>query len=472
MANVRFLLFGTGDYYERYKKWFRQEDILALLDNSPAKKNCMIDGIRVMSPEDGIKLPFDVIVILSFYVKAMRQQLVRLGVPEDKIYHFYDLHRLIYNKKSKRSIQYYGNAEEVISLPMQPGYKILLLSHDLTFGGPAIALFHAAEILVSRGYQVVFASMIDGPLREQLLRKHIPVVVDVNLQLETIKDSEWIGNFSLLFCNTINFHVFLSERWAAIPAVWWLHDSDFFYDGVRRETLEKLDRENLKVFSVGPVPRNAMHKMIPGLPVADLLYGVEDTAEIVCRRQNRHTEKICFTTIGYIEERKGQDILIQALRRLPERYREKAIFYLVGQDSSMLAQRIKAETRNMPEVIITGAVDREGIREILDYADVMICPSREDPMPTVAAEAMMHSVTCILSDAVGTAAYVRDGIDGLIFPSESVEELSARIQWCIDHNQKLSQMGSQARQIYEKYFSMKVFAKNLLDIVNKTETDG
>lgn len=471
MKNIRFLLFGTGDYYERYKKWFRREDVLALLDNSPVKQNSMIDGIRVLSPAEGVKLPFDVIVILSFYVKEMRRQLVELGVPENTVYHFYDLHRLIYKQEMKRPMQYYGNAEKVTELPRQSGKKILLLSQDLTLGGPSIALFHAAEILVKRGYEVVYASMIDGPLREKLLACNIPVIVDENLQIETMEDSEWIKNFSLLFCNTINFHVFLSERDADIPVIWWLHDSEFFYDGIRQETLKNLDQRNLRVCSVGPIPRNAMQKMLLDMPVSDLLYGVEDMVSHGGQIQDRHTDKICFVTIGYIEKRKGQDVLIQAIQGLPETYRAKAVFYLVGQDSSMMAQQIKEQIKNIPEIIMTGTVGRDRIKQILDNADVMICPSREDPMPTVAAEAMMHSVPCILSDATGTAEYVRDGVDGFIFPNEDIGALSARIQWCIDHSQKLSEIGIRARQIYEKYFSMKVFEEKLLDIVDEAGTD-
>ena len=135
-----------------------------------------------------------------------------------------------------------------------------------------------------------------------------------------------------------------------------------------------------------------------------------------------------------------------------------------------MAQRIKAETEPMPEVILTGTLDREGIRCILDRADVMICPSREDPMPTVAAEAMRHSVPCILSDATGTAAYVMDGADGFIFPNENVEALSAKIRWCIDHREKIFEVGIQARKIYETYFSTKVFERNLLEIVEKAIT--
>ena len=89
---MKVLLFVTGDYYERYKKWFAEEEVLALLDNSPSKQNMIIDGRKVLSPEEGIKLSYDAIIILSFYVKTMREQLISLGVPREKIYHFYDLH--------------------------------------------------------------------------------------------------------------------------------------------------------------------------------------------------------------------------------------------------------------------------------------------------------------------------------------------------------------------------------------------
>lgn len=60
---MRYLLFGTGEYYERYKKWIEGEDIIALLDNSLDKQGTVIDGIWVISPEEAVKLSFDAVVI-------------------------------------------------------------------------------------------------------------------------------------------------------------------------------------------------------------------------------------------------------------------------------------------------------------------------------------------------------------------------------------------------------------------------
>ena len=93
---MKYLLFGTGDYYERYKKWFDRDKVVALLDNSELKQGTSIDGIQVLSPEQGVVLCYDAIVILSFYVKAMKKQLIELGIDENKIYHFYDLSFILF----------------------------------------------------------------------------------------------------------------------------------------------------------------------------------------------------------------------------------------------------------------------------------------------------------------------------------------------------------------------------------------
>ena len=464
---MKILIFGTGDYYNRYKKWFSPEEITALLDNAPDKQGTFLDGIQVVSPERGAAFSYDAVVILSFYVKTMRQQLLELGVSEDKIYHFYDLNRLICHRNGgqaadyKKTIRYYGGAENV-----EPASAILLLSHNLNMGGPALALCHMARALRKQRKKIVIASMLDGPLREVFLEEGIPVIVDVNLQVETMDDAGWPESYSLVICNTINFHVFLSKRNTDTPVVWWLHDSAFFYDGVNPDVLKAVSSEKMQVCAVGPVARSAMERFRPDLSIGDLLYGVTDEAGRA-RRQEKGCARVRFVTIGYIEERKGQDILVQALRKIPKETRKRAEFYIVGQDTSLLAGQIRKETEDIPEAVLTGVLDREKIHELLEEADVLVAPSREDPMPTVAAEAMMHGVPCLLSDATGTAGYIQDGTDGIVFRNGDAKQLADKIVWCIEHPRELSNMGNEARKVYENVFSMRVFEENVQRILSK-----
>ncbi len=474
---MKFLLFGTGDYYERYKKWFPYDDVVALIDNSIEKHNTIIDGHLVVSPKEAVKLRFDVIVILSFYIKEMKKQLVELGITESVIYHFYDLHSLIYNQSVKRPIMYYGDAGKILENNINKK-RVLLLSQDLTLGGPAIALFHIAEVLTKNNYEIVYGSMIDGPLREKILSAGISVIVDENLQIETMSEAQWTQNFSLILCSTINFHVFLLNRDTRIPFIWWLHDSEFFYDGINENILKELDLTNLKVVSVGPVPRKAMKKYLPKLEIGDLLYGVTDTftesdnvgkSDSKVQYIKREEGKVYFATIGYIEGRKGQDILVSAIKMLPKNLREQTVFYLIGQNTSIMAENIKNEIKNMPEIVMTGTVGRSEIDGILFETDMLVCPSREDPMPTVAAEAMMHGVPCLLSDSTGTADYIMDGINGLLFENENVVDLYKKLKWCIENKNKLEQLGKQARKIYDNIFSMEAFEDKLLNLFDNNE---
>lgn len=462
---MRVLLFGTGDYYNRYKKWFDRQEVVALLDNSEQKQHTVIDGVEVLSPEEGIRCDYDIIVILSFYVKQMKQQLISLGVDKNRIYHFYDLHQLLTSDAVNRPVQYFLNAKEMIECMQSTVPKILLLSHDLSLGGPAIALFHAVRVLKKQGYMVVFASMLDGPLKERLIENDVPVIVDENLQISTMLETDWVSSFSLVICNTLNYHVFLSERDTRIPIIWWLHDATFFYEGVNKDVIGNISLSNLKAVSVGPVPAEAVREFLPDMDCDELLYGVADTENSGAVTGEKEVTR--FITIGFLEARKGQDILLQAIRKLPDNIRCNSEFYIVGHEATLFGERIRGESSGIKEIVFTGSVGREKIHELLSMSDILICPSRQDPMPTVAAEAMMHSVPCIVSDAAGTAAYIHDGEDGFIFPSENVQTLAEKIEWCVANRERLVGMGEKARKLYEEYFSMPAFEKSFMNIIQE-----
>lgn len=261
---MKYVLFGTGDYYNRFKHWFDGRDVVAVLDNDPKKQGTIFDGYPVMAPTDINSIEYDAIVILSFYITEMKKQLKELGVSPEHIFHFYDIHDLFLNDEK----HFYETTLGVKS--------ILLLSHDLSLGGPALALYHAAVVLKHSGYEVVYASMLDGELRNKLEDSLIPVVIDERLQISTMNELEWTRRYDLIICNTINYNIYLSERDEQIPVIWWLHDSQFFYEGIKEGRLAGITMTNLKLLSVGPVPRSAMNQYKPDVMIEDLIYGVSN----------------------------------------------------------------------------------------------------------------------------------------------------------------------------------------------------
>ncbi len=178
-------------------------------------------------------------------------------------------------------------------------------------------------------------------------------------------------------------------------------------------------------------------------------------------------DKIRFITIGFIEHHKAQDVLVNAVRMLDEDAQKKSEFLIVGDGKSLFARNLCQEINLIPSIKVIGVVDRSRIHSLLDESDVLICPSREDSMPTVCAEAMQHKVPCIMSDAVGTADYIQDGVNGLIFHSEDASDLNSKIMWCINNREKLRQMGAFAYKVYESHFSMRVFEKQIMHYVTE-----
>ena len=177
--------------------------------------------------------------------------------------------------------------------------------------------------------------------------------------------------------------------------------------------------------------------------------------------------KLIFLTIGYIEWRKGQDLLIDAIEQIPANDLANCEFVFVGQDGSVMANDLKNRTRQNINISFVGTVKREEIHNLLDNANVLLCPSREDPMPTVCAEAMMHSVPCVVSDATGVSEYLIDGYNGLVFHSEDVDALKYKVLWCINHKDELVKIGKNARKVFEKVFSIDVFEKNIISYVDE-----
>ncbi|MDY6317372.1 MAG: hypothetical protein SPL49_09165, partial [Oribacterium sp.] len=61
---MKILVFGTGDYYQRYKNFFI-EDIVGFIDNNESKQGTFQDGIEIMSPVRAVSINYDRIYVLS-----------------------------------------------------------------------------------------------------------------------------------------------------------------------------------------------------------------------------------------------------------------------------------------------------------------------------------------------------------------------------------------------------------------------
>lgn len=81
----------------------------------------------------------------------------------------------------------------------------------------------------------------------------------------------------------------------------------------------------------------------------------------------------------------------------------------------------------------------------------------------------------IVSDCGGNPYLVRDGEDGLVFPSRDSSALAGCVARLMDRPEELAQMGRRAREAFQARFTGEIFAKNVEQVyleVLKGETHG
>jgi glycosyltransferase involved in cell wall biosynthesis len=102
-------------------------------------------------------------------------------------------------------------------------------------------------------------------------------------------------------------------------------------------------------------------------------------------------------------------------------------------------------------------------------SDVIISASRDDPFPVVLVEAFCMGKTCITSDRTGNAELITDGKNGFVFANENARALARKIAYITRNADLVPRIGAEARITYEKYLTLTIFEKKLLNYLNNMQ---
>jgi glycosyltransferase involved in cell wall biosynthesis len=103
--------------------------------------------------------------------------------------------------------------------------------------------------------------------------------------------------------------------------------------------------------------------------------------------------------VGELSKRKGFDIVLEAI---PDLLADFAGLVVAG--AGPLAGEIKAAAARDPRVRYLGFVEGENLVSAMNTASVVLVPSRQDPWPLVAVEALTAGRPVVLGPGVGSAA--------------------------------------------------------------------
>ena len=254
-----------------------------------------------------------------------------------------------------------------------------------------------------------------------------------------------------------------------VPVLWWLHDAFVGYGYISHLIPRQLE-SNVRVCAVGSHATAAMQAHRPDFAIGQLIYGLPDYAQDPFEPYDiGYAGGLpLYVSVGAFEMRKGQDILVEAIRLLPDEVRAKAAFLFVGKGAD---KRLLAEVRQLAEeyprnVFYVPRLTRGEIKSLMDQCACTVCSSRDDPMPTFITEGLIFGKPGIVSEHTGTAGLITEGVDGFVYRGDSPAALAEALAKMIGHPGLAARMAPACRALYERYYSKAAFAASLKAQVN------
>lgn len=368
----------------------------------------------------------------------------------------------------------YG-AEKLMSLGVNSKKKCLLVSHEMNLTGAPIALSYLAKTVENMGHFPVFIAPWDGKLSEQLLEKAVPTFIYEGL-FQTDYVAKCAGLFDyIVVCTNVGAPLVAQLNGGQIPVLWWIHEARVSYHPGALAAMPVTLAENIHVYCGGGYAERLLHEYRPNYKIKQLLYYVPDYSRNLPKNLSFILEgtegKTVFAVIGMQEQRKGQDILVSAIRMLSPEDRKQCLFVFAGKPCyEPIRHEIESICSEFPEnVRYIQELGRADLMALYMQIDCLICTSRDDPMPIVVTEAMLMSKVIICSENTGSADLLEQENAGLIYRNDDPSELKRDIEHVLEFKgtPDLMAVAQRARETYESFFSYEMCCEATKTAINR-----
>lgn len=167
--------------------------------------------------------------------------------------------------------------------------------------------------------------------------------------------------------------------------------------------------------------------------------------------------------VGTVTPWKRQLELIEAMDQIPDISRPHVVFLgSMGTKGYDRLVREAIDSRDWCEY--QGFADRDGLKEWLSKASLLILPSIEDNCPMVILEAMAAGVPVAASRIGGIPDLVDEWMTGCLFDPENPADIADKICWITRSPELRQECAIRSRQKAVELFSPKIIAEKHLKI--------
>ena len=130
-----------------------------------------------------------------------------------------------------------------------------------------------------------------------------------------------------------------------------------------------------------------------------------------------------------------------------------------------LRQRVAAEGLEK-NIVFLGAMSPEDVRTHMEQSQIFLFTSnRQEGWGAVLNESMNSGCAVVAGSAIGAVPFmIRDGVNGLIFQDENVDDLYAKVKCLLDTNGLCQKIGIEAYRSMDEYWNARIATMRLLKL--------
>ena len=179
------------------------------------------------------------------------------------------------------------------------------------------------------------------------------------------------------------------------------------------------------VFAQGKVAYDKHHKAAERHLVLSTAHSIKDIGRVTARCENK---PLRILAVGRLQAVKNHQLLIRALARLHAQEPRWELCILGEGPKRSELERLAEElgVRNLVH-LPGGILHGPDLWRAYDEADVFAHPSVSEGTPKVVLEAMARGCPIVASDVGGIPSAVEDGVRGILFPSDDLDQLVAAL---------------------------------------------
>jgi glycosyltransferase involved in cell wall biosynthesis len=172
-------------------------------------------------------------------------------------------------------------------------------------------------------------------------------------------------------------------------------------------------------------------------------------------------EQIMVLGVGQLIHRKGFDILIKAAKNIS---RNVGIYIVGGEPPRKYINLIeKLRLTNIHCLPFKTGIE---LINLYQAADIFVLPTREDIWGLVINEAMTYGIPVITTNrCIAGLELISNNVEGFIVEADNIQELSDKINFLVDNQEKRIEMGNNAL-IKIKNYTMENVVKKHIEVFN------